>query len=108
MPETALGFVIGIVTSCRIAGEPNHYNGRTVNPANGGCEKGTILDPGACDASSRRTERSKLFLLCATNVTQAVDGSAKPQVDRLLMRVARIPDKDEVRGSSGSSDFSGV
>jgi len=79
MPETALGFVIGIMTSCRIAGEPNHSNGRTVRPANGGCEKGTILDLGACDASSRRTERSKaIHLLCATDVTQAVMAARNP------------------------------
>jgi hypothetical protein len=40
--------------------------------------------------------KQKLFLLCATDATQAVDGSTKSQVDGLFMRVARIPDKDDV------------
>jgi hypothetical protein len=38
---------------------------------------------------------------CATRMTQTVDLRAKPQVNRLLCPGARIPEKDEVVGSTG-------
>jgi hypothetical protein len=37
---------------------------------------------------------------CATDVTQSAPPTAKAQVDGLEGDTARIPDKDEVRGSS--------